>query len=88
MWESYDPRTVPIAKLFSDGKLMETYGAVNEGKMEGHCYRFLVRKDVKNMEVMVCDTFGVERVRRYAESLRNARGFTLRPTIEFHERGL
>lgn len=62
-WESYDPHTVAIVKLFSDGKLMEKYEAVADGRLEGQCYKFPIRKDTKKVEVMVCGTFVVEKIK-------------------------
>ena len=58
-----DIRTKAIVTVYSDGKVMTTYKAINHGFMDDRCYVFNVRKGVRDLEVRVCGTFTVEQVR-------------------------
>lgn len=61
--EKYDLRTVAIVRLYSDGKLVGRWQAIDRGRMDGHCYVFHVKKGVREPEVRVCGTFVVEAIR-------------------------
>jgi hypothetical protein len=56
-------RTQAIITVYSDGKVMATYEAVDQGRMDNDCYVFHVKKGVREPEVRVCGTFTVEQVR-------------------------
>ena len=58
-----DIRTQAIVTVYSEGKVMATYEAVDRGRMDNDCYVFHVKKGVRELEVRVCDTFTVEQVR-------------------------
>ncbi|MEJ2060453.1 MAG: hypothetical protein P8Y64_08195 [Gammaproteobacteria bacterium] len=58
-----DIRTQAIVTVYSDGKVMATYHAEDEGRMDNGCYVFHIRKGVRDVEVRVCGTFTVEQVR-------------------------
>lgn len=58
-----DVRTQAIVTVYSDGKVMATYEAVDRGRMDNECYVFHIRKGVRDVEVRVCGTFSVEQVR-------------------------
>ena len=58
-----DLRTQAIVTVYSEGKVMKTYKAVDRGHMDNDCYVFNVRKGVRDLEVRVCGTFTVEQVR-------------------------
>ena len=58
-----DIRTQTIVKVYSQGKVMATYEAVDRGQMDNNCYVFHVKKRVRDLEVRVCGTFTVEQVR-------------------------
>lgn len=58
-----DIRTQAIVTVYSNGKVMATYEAVDRGRMEDECYVFHVRRGVRDVEVRVCGTFTVEQVR-------------------------
>lgn len=58
-----DIRTQAIITVYSDGKVMATYEAVDQGRMDNDCYVFHVKKGVREPEVRVCGTFTVEQVR-------------------------
>ena len=58
-----DVRTQAIVTVYSDGKIMATYKAVDQGRMDNDCYVFHIRKGVRDVEVRVCGTFSVEQLR-------------------------
>lgn len=58
-----DIRTKAIVTVYSEGKVMATYKAINRGRMDERCYVFNVRKGVRDLEIRVCGTFTVEDVR-------------------------
>lgn len=58
-----DIRTQAIVTVYSEGKVMATYEAVDRGRMDNNCYVFHVKKGVRELEVRVCGTFSVEQVR-------------------------
>jgi hypothetical protein len=58
-----DIRTKSIVTVYSEGKIMATYKAVNRGRMDDRCYVFNVRQGVRDLEIRVCGTFTVEDVR-------------------------
>lgn len=58
-----DVRTQAIVTVYSDGKVMATYEAVDRGRMDNECYVFHIRKGVRDVEVRVCGAFSVEQVR-------------------------
>ena len=58
-----DIRTQAIIMVYSDGKVMATYKAVDQGRMDNDCYVFHVKKGVREPVVRVCGTFTVEQVR-------------------------
>ena len=58
-----DIRTQAIVKVYSKGKVMATYEAIDRGRMDNDCYLFHVKKGVRDLEVRVCGTFTVEQVR-------------------------
>ncbi len=58
-----DIRTKALVTVYSEGKVMATYKAINRGHMDDRCYVFKVRKGVRDLEVRVCGTFSVEDVR-------------------------
>ncbi len=58
-----DIRTQAIVTVYSNGKVMATYEAVDRGRMEDECYVIHVRRGVRDVEVRVCGTFTVEQVR-------------------------
>ena len=58
-----DVRTQAIVTVYSDGKIMATYKAVDQGRMDSDCYVFHIRKGVRDVEVRVCGTFSVEQLR-------------------------
>ena len=58
-----DIRTKALVTVYSEGKVMATYNAINRGHMDDRCYVFKVRKGVRDLEVRVCGTFSVEDVR-------------------------
>jgi len=58
-----DVRTQAIVTVYSDGKVMATYEAVDLGRMDNGCYVFHISKSVREVEVRVCGTFSVEQVR-------------------------
>jgi len=58
-----DIRTKSIVTVYSEGKVMATYKAINRGRMDERCYVFNVRKGVRDLEIRVCGTFTVEDVR-------------------------
>ena len=58
-----DIRIKAIVTIYSEGKVMATYKAINQGYMDDRCYVFMVRKGVRDLEVRVCGTFTVEAVR-------------------------
>ena len=58
-----DVRTQAIVTVYSDGKVMATYEAVDRGHIDNKCYVFHIRKGVRDVEVRVCGTFTVEQVR-------------------------
>jgi hypothetical protein len=55
-------QTKEIVKLYSDGKLVDTWEAIEPGRMEGPCYVFKIRKGAFKPKVRVCGTFSVEEV--------------------------
>lgn len=58
-----DIRTKAIVTVYSEGKVMATYKAINRGRMDERCYVFNVRKGVRDLDIRVCGTFTVEDVR-------------------------
>jgi hypothetical protein len=58
-----DVRTQAIVTVYSNGKVMKSYKAVDRGQMDDDCYVFNIRKGVREPEVRVCGTFTVEQVR-------------------------
>lgn len=58
-----DIRTKSIVTVYSEGKIMAIYKAINQGRMDERCYVFNVRKGVRDLEIRVCGTFTVEDVR-------------------------
>lgn len=55
---------VAVVKLYSEGKLVATYNAVDEGRMDQGCYVFHINASLnKKLEVRVCGTFTVEQLR-------------------------
>lgn len=58
-----DVRTQAIVTVYSDGKVMKSYKAVDRGQMDDNCYVFHIRKGVREPEVRVCGTFTVEQLR-------------------------
>jgi hypothetical protein len=58
-----DVRTQEIVTVYSDGKVVATYEAIDRGHMENNCYVFHIRKGVQDVEVRVCGTFTVEQVK-------------------------
>lgn len=58
-----DLRTQAIVTVYSEGKVMATYEAIDRGRMDKDCYVFHVKKGVRELEVRVCGTFTVEQVR-------------------------
>ena len=58
-----DVRTQAIVTVYSDGKVVAIYEAVDQGRMENNCYVFHIRKNVQDVEVRVCGTFTVEQVK-------------------------
>jgi hypothetical protein len=58
-----DLRTQAIITVYSEGKVMATYEAVDRGRMDNDCYVFHIKKGVRELEVRVCGTFTVEQVR-------------------------
>lgn len=58
-----DIRTKAIVTVYSEGKVMAIYKAINRGRMDERCYVFNVRKGVRDLEIRVCGTFTVEDVR-------------------------
>jgi hypothetical protein len=58
-----DVRTQEIVTVYSDGKVVAVYEAVDRGRMENNCYVFHIRKGVQDVEVRVCGTFTVEQVK-------------------------
>ena len=58
-----DIRTKSIVTVYSEGKVMAIYKAINRGRMDERCYVFKVRKGVRDLEIRVCGTFTVEDVR-------------------------
>lgn len=61
--EKYDLRTVAIVTLYSDGKRVGRWEAIDRGRHIGNCYVFHIKKGVREPEVRVCGTFVVEEVR-------------------------
>ena len=49
-----------IVKLYSDGKVVGEWEAINEGYMEGQCFVFNIRKGAYSPQVRVCGTFSIE----------------------------
>jgi len=58
-----DIRTQAIVTVYSEGKVMKSYKAVDRGQMDDNCYVFHIRKGAREPEVRVCGTFTVEQVR-------------------------
>ncbi len=58
-----DIRTRAIVTVYSEGKVMAGYQAINKGYMDDRCYVFMIRKGARDLEVRVCGTFTVESVR-------------------------
>ena len=58
-----DIRTKAIVTVYSEGKVMATYKAINRGHMDERCYVFKIRKGVRDLDVRVCGTFTVEDIR-------------------------
>ncbi|VAW95392.1 hypothetical protein MNBD_GAMMA20-1516 [hydrothermal vent metagenome] len=56
-------RTEALVTLYSEGKVVVTYEAVDAGHADGNCYIFHVRKGVRDVEVRVCGTYTVEKIR-------------------------
>jgi hypothetical protein len=60
---TYDLSTVAIVRLYSDGKQVGSWQAIDRGRMDGNCYVFHVKKGVREPEIRVCGTIVVEAVR-------------------------
>lgn len=58
-----DIRTQAIVTVYSQGKIMATYEAIDRGRMDNDCYVFHIKKGVRDLEVRVCGTFTVEQIR-------------------------
>jgi len=56
-------RTEAFITVYSEGKAVVTYEAVDAGHADGNCYVFHVRKGVRDVEVRVCGTYTVEKIR-------------------------
>ena len=56
-------RTEAVVTVYSEGKAVATYEAVDAGHADGNCYVFHVRKGVRDVEVRVCGTYTVEKTR-------------------------
>lgn len=59
---AYDIRTAAIVRVYSDGRLVASYEAIDQGYMEGCCYVFHIRRGLRAVAVRVCGTFTVEQV--------------------------
>ncbi len=57
-----DYKTKAVVTVYSNGTVVETYEAIDEGRMDGDCYVFHVHRGVDEPEVRVCGTFSVEQV--------------------------
>ncbi len=56
-------RTEALVTVYSDGKAVVTYEAIDAGRADGNCYVFHIRKGVRDVEVRVCGTYTVEQIR-------------------------
>lgn len=55
-------KTKAIVTVYSDGKEIAKYEAIDEGQMDGPCFVFHIEKGVKEVQVRVCGTFIVEQI--------------------------
>lgn len=46
--------------LYSEGKVVKQWEAINQGHMDGQCYVFKIKKSIHTLQVRVCGTFSVE----------------------------
>jgi len=49
-----------IIKLYSDGKVVGQWEAINDGHTEGQCFVFKTKNGIHTPQVRVCGTFSVE----------------------------
>ncbi|HEB93471.1 MAG TPA: hypothetical protein ENI94_08390 [Gammaproteobacteria bacterium] len=56
-------RTEALVTVYSEGKAVVTYEAIDAGRADGNCYVFHIRKGVRDVEVRVCGTYTVEKIR-------------------------
>ncbi len=56
-------RTEALVTVYSEGKAVATYEAVDAGHADGNGYVFHIRKGVRDVEIRVCGTYTVEKIR-------------------------